>query len=781
MKVLRHLIQSSIILLSLLSLNCASTREQTVVATVGDNPITLAEYENLLAKTNGSKENAANTSQEEREKFLTLVANFRLKLLDAYSKGLDKSPEIQSEINLYKGSLASSFLTERQVTRPGLRKLFDDRRFEFRASHILLTFPQSASPADSAAVFAKAHEIISRIKAGEDFGALAGEFSQDPGSKQNKGDLYYFTAGQMVRPFEEAVSLMKPGEISAQPVQTQHGLHIIKLIDKKPSPGELRCSHIMARFSSPEPTPEDTASAYAKIKSIQDSLAAGADFAGLARRHSADPGSAQNGGDLGWFARRRWVYEFDDAAFKLQPGQTSGIVRSRYGYHVIKCVDSRPPKTFEESEKELQQVYQQTRFQDDYKKLVDRLKAETKYSFDTAVLSRFISELDSTKTLKDSGWADSLTTSLRKSVLVRFDQQAITVDSVVSILKQRPDLAGTTLKPGTFKSAIDKVVEQLVFAVKSEPMQREYPEFASLMKEYSDGILLYQIEQQKVWGSISVSDSALGAYFDAHRDKFMFPDRIEFVEIRAASDSTARTFQKQVKNGKRFEEIAAADSARMKRKNNYPVSFSAGSSTLSKDATSSLQAVAGELIADSQLRVHVIAHPDTASRKARNTALASKRVDLIRNYLTKKLGVPSNRIQTFTRPVAKSVTATSEREKLNSQIDVDIVGRRPAVTGKIETVFGSASIDERGLRADSLEVGEFSEPFRFKNGYSIVRLLRRETARPKTFEEAGTEVSSAFQEYESKRLENEWLQELKRVYPVIEHKERLRLAFAPGQ
>jgi hypothetical protein len=74
-------------------------------------------------------------------------------------------------------------------------------------------------------------------------------------------------------------------------------------------------------------------------------------------------------------------------------------------------------------------------------------------------------------------------------------------------------------------------------------------------------------------------------------------------------------------------------------------------------------------------------------------------------------------------------------------------------------------------------VGAVSNPFTVRGTYSIVRLNKREPTRLKTFEEAGGELSSAFQEAESKRLETEWLQSLRQRYPVVEHKEALKDAF----
>ena len=101
----------------------------------------------------------------------------------------------------------------------------------------------NASPEDSAKTYTKASEVLQAARSGGDFRALALENSQDPSVKQNNGDLYYFTAGQMVGAFEDAAFALKPGEIISAPVRTQFGLHIIKVTDRKPAPGEIRASH----------------------------------------------------------------------------------------------------------------------------------------------------------------------------------------------------------------------------------------------------------------------------------------------------------------------------------------------------------------------------------------------------------------------------------------------------------------------------------------------------------------------------------------------------------
>lgn len=767
---------------ALLYPGCSPKTGDVVVAKVGKNDVTLQDYENLYLKSSGNREQAAASTQEEREHFLDLMTKFKLKLADAYASGLDKRPEIKNEIGQYTGSLVASYLTEREINGPGLKKLYDSRQTEIRASHILLSLPPNAPAADSIAAYEKANNLIKQLHAGAKFESLAVANSNDPSVSQNKGDLYYFTAGRMVSEFEDAAFALKPGEITQKPVRTQYGLHIIKVVDRRPSSGEIKASHIMIRFDKENPVPEDTLIAFTKIKLIQDSLKAGTDFTELALRNSQDPGSAAKGGDLGWFQRARWIQPFDEEAFKLKPGQTSGIVRTIYGYHLIKSYEARPPKSLEESKKELQQAYQQTRFQSDYNKLLDKLKAQTHFTMDQKVVDQFVVAFDSLKTTRDSAWSKTLSPELGKQAMMRFGTRTVTSDSIVALMKVRPDMMNMPLTSTALRTQIPKIAEQLIFEVKGETIEKEYPEFADIMKEYTDGILLYQIEQDRVWSKIAVNDTVLQNYFEANRDKFMWPDRVEFSSASMYSDSLANIVYEKLKNGKTFEQVIAEDSARTKMPSSYSVTFAKGKAALNAAAQKTLSSVAAGVKGDGMLRVQVVAHPDTSGKKTQNEKLAQQQIDAVKSILIKKYGIPENRIVAYSRPQVKNQSAKKgEADKLAQRVDLEIINRRSWFVGTIENQLQPVTTDERSMKADSLAIGSFSAPFNYRGNFSIIQLVKKEPLRRKTYAEAGTEVSSAFQEYESKRLEKEWLDGLRKRYPVVEHKEALKYAFAPAK
>jgi peptidyl-prolyl cis-trans isomerase SurA len=761
---------------------CSPKHQDPIVARIGEDPLTLREYEKIYVKSNGSRDSGATASMEERAKFLDLVTKYKLKLKDAYAQGLDKKSEVVDEIAQYKGSLAQSFLTERQVVTPGVRQLYKRRTEEIRVAHILLAFPAGISPADSAAAYKNAYEIIDSLKAGRDFAAFAARLSTDPSAAENKGDLYYATGGDFVTPFEDAAFSLKAGEIYPAPVRTRFGLHILKLVDRKPNEGEARASHIMIRFPSATPTPDDTAKAYSRIRTLQDSIAKGIDFAELARRNSEDGGSAPRGGDLNWFGRRRWVRPFDDSAMTLRSGQVSGIVRTSYGYHLIKCTDRRPVKTFEEARQEIEALYQQRRYADDNAAFLGRLRSELRYARNDSTLTALLATLDTTKTIRDSAWAAQLSPPLRKSRLITLLGRPVSVDSVLTLLAARADLASTALRPAQLTSAVDKIGEQLLFSTKADLLMQENPEFAGIMNEYKEGVLLYQIEQDRVWGKIAPTDTLLRTYFQEHRDKFLFPDRVRFTELRLNNEQSARAARERLQNGATPDQLVLEDSVRMKLPGSFTVDFPKQSGVLSAGSQKTVASIADQLSNDATLTVRVTASPDTLREKKKNMDLASRRIQAIKTALLKARGIAEERIILTVTPLPNDTTVSKNDRILRAQrVTTEIIGRHPRVIGKPEQSILAPGADERARRADSLAVSALSQPFFYKNGYVILRLDARDPSRQKTYEEAGPEVSTSFQDFEAKRLENEWIGGLKKRYPVVEQKDVLQHAFAPEQ
>jgi peptidyl-prolyl cis-trans isomerase SurA len=640
---------------------CAS-HESAVIATIGGDKIRLDEFNAMFAKNNGGTEAALKASREDKEKFLELYLKFRLKVKDAYVRGYQNDPDVRAELEDYRRNLAMSYLIDKEISGPSLQRMYDRRLVELRASHILIHLPSNPIPPDTFKAYTTAMKIIDSLKTGRSFEELALNNSQDPSVSNNKGDLYYFTSGAMVPEFEEAAYSVQAGTVVPFPVRTQFGYHVIKVTERHPNPGTIRVSHIMRRLV-PQSTREDSLKALNALQGALDSLKHGGKFPDLAKDFSDDKFSSERGGDLGFIARRRTVQEFDNAAFKLKAGEISGIVKTKYGFHLIQVNEIKPVPSFAEMEEELKKSYQQYRFQPEYDAYVNALKKEYKFAQSSEAAAAWNSSLDTAKTTSDANWDSSFSAMTRAKELFSFAGGKITVDSALHLVKANTELRGLPFSSSATSAKIfDKISNNLVMDHKARSMESHYQDFAKIMKEYEEGIMLFKAEQNEVWNKVSVNDSAMHMYFDANRAKYTWPDRVNIQEIFVATDSIAKVV----------------------------------------------------------------------------------------TFLLKKQKLP------FDSVAAQYNTRQSTNAKRGEW------GMNPATTN---------ALTQRGW---NMKEGEVSEYFPYEKGFSIIKMLERDHARDKTFAEAGSELSGAFQEYESKRLENEWYESLKKMFPISTNTELLK-------
>ncbi|MBU8934024.1 MAG: peptidylprolyl isomerase [candidate division Zixibacteria bacterium] len=209
----------------LLTLTGCGTNDD-VLAVIGDYELTADEFESFFRP--GYAFSSAEDEFEKRKEVLDTLIVTRLLVQGAYEKGIDRLEELARVVLANKDKLLVDVLAFRKVSEksePSLAEMnafWEKQEFKVRASHILV------SDVDTAQM------LIERIEAGENFEKLAHEYSIDPSASKNKGDLGYFTWGNMVDAFQEAAWAMEPGQVSP-PVKTRYGYHIIKVVDRLPN------------------------------------------------------------------------------------------------------------------------------------------------------------------------------------------------------------------------------------------------------------------------------------------------------------------------------------------------------------------------------------------------------------------------------------------------------------------------------------------------------------------------------------------------------------------
>jgi peptidyl-prolyl cis-trans isomerase SurA len=211
---------------------------------------------------------------------------------------------------------------------------------EFNVSHILLSLPEAATPQQLEEITHKAQDLAARASKGEDFGQLAIANSNSQ-TALDGGQLGWRKGTQLPQFILDLVAPMKPGQVSA-PVRTPSGFHIVKLNERRSGEAQVIINQVHVRHILMKTNElDDDETVRQKLSKLRERILKGEDFAGLASTNSADPGSAPDGGDLGWSGPGTFVPEFDKAIADLKTNEISEPFKSRYGWHIVQMLGTR--------------------------------------------------------------------------------------------------------------------------------------------------------------------------------------------------------------------------------------------------------------------------------------------------------------------------------------------------------------------------------------------------------------------------------------------------------
>jgi peptidyl-prolyl cis-trans isomerase SurA len=461
--------------------------------------------------------------KQDFDEYLEHFINFKLKVADAMKEGLDTTRKFRDELNGYRNQLAQNYLTDPATKETLLRNAYQRYLTEVNAWHILISCPPGASPEDTLNAWKKATDIRTRVAGGEPFEKVARSASDDQTVMINGGNLGYFSAFQMIMPFEDAAYNLKPGAIS-NPVRTPYGYHIIKVTDKRKSKGRIRVAHIM-KSVQPIGGKEEKESE-SEINRIYDELRKGSSFSELAKIYSDHKESALNGGILDWFVSGEVIPEFSEAAFSISDtGQYSKPVRSLYGWHIIKLLEKDPPGSYEDSKSYLESKINQSYLNSISKKsLIEKLKKEYNLRINRTAYNWFIKNTD---TLLIRGLSRYRRDSMPSGNLYTFSDQRLTNAEFASYIEKRGPMIVTDSPQYFIDRSIETRLSDHIITYENSQLEKKYPDFRYLMNEFHDGLLLFDISARKIWDKVSEDSAGLRRYYDQNKKDYLKPRSIE--------------------------------------------------------------------------------------------------------------------------------------------------------------------------------------------------------------------------------------------------------------
>jgi len=513
MKSMKNVGKLSLLLITILCVwGCSASRDMTTTSEA------LFQIDNITYYTNEFiyvfKKNHYRRDSIHSEKsvidYLDLFINFKLKVTEAKSLGLDTTDSFNSEFESYRGQLAESYLSEKQVTEELVVQAYQRMQQEVNVSHILVRVDMATAPEDTILAYHVISKIRDKAVNGEDFNKITLMYKGKNEHKVVGENLGYFTVFQMVYPFENMAYKTNKEEIS-EIVRTRFGYHILKVHDKRAARGDIQVSHILLQ-SPKELAQEDSIKNRKTIFEIHQRLLSGTDWAETCSQFSEDVNTRSNGGILPEFSStaRNIHPGFANACYSLQePGEISDPFLTPFGWHIVRLEKRIGIKPFEEVKTMLKsQVMRDARSQIAKQKLIKRLKEENNLVEYNEIYALALESIEKKKTLV-------LEDSLKNMFTI--GNLNYTIGDFLAFLKQNNSISKDSSK---INNGYNKFLEDRLIEYEKMHLAEKYYDYKMLEQEYREGILLFQLMEQKVWNKAASDSIGIRNYFDENREKY---------------------------------------------------------------------------------------------------------------------------------------------------------------------------------------------------------------------------------------------------------------------
>jgi peptidyl-prolyl cis-trans isomerase SurA len=536
--------------------------EDPIVMKLGKEEIKLSDFKNTYLKNNDLK---GKTEKDIRE-YIELFVNFRLKYAEAEAMHLDTIVALQEELASYRKQAAEKYLTDKEVSDKILEEALERMKWDIRASHIVKNVLSDALPADTLKAYNAIMKIRDRILKGEPFAEVAAKESDDLSARDKKsaggevmkkgngGDLGYFTVFDLIYSFETGAYNTPAGGIS-MPVRTEFGYHLIYVQDRKPALGKVKATQILIPYnSSPNLTPAERAQEEAKIKeqitNIHTDIKQGMSLEDAIKNQKI----AEKPGQLPLFGSNRFEGDFIKGLYGLKENNISEPIHTSFGWHIVRIDELNPVVINEETRLSVKnRILRDVRSNKSKEAFIERVKKENNFKelinkkIKATPLEDFYAVVDSS--ILSGDWnlsqADDLNRDMFSFAGKNYTQQNFAKYLYQNQFQEMKDIDLKIL----INHAYRQFIEKTVIEYEDGRLEEKYPEFASLMKEYKEGILLYELSEMKVWKKAEIDTVGLDDLYQSLKNNHLYPVRVEAEFYKSVDEATTKKVSSMLKKG----------------------------------------------------------------------------------------------------------------------------------------------------------------------------------------------------------------------------------------
>ena len=424
-------------------------------------------------------------NQKDFDSYLNLLVNYKIKLAEAYELGYHEDPKYKSELNKYTKQLQNTYLTDKETEDRYLLEAYDRTKFEVNVSHILIRI--ESDNIDTIQVYNKLNSLRNSF-GNSTTDEFKKKYNQD--NLMIVEDLGYFSVFKMIYDFENVAYNTPVGEVS-EPFRTQFGFHILKVNDKRNSLGEVTVGHIMTYKSKTD--------AQERINNIYDSIQSGTSFEYLAKKYSEDKNSSFKGGRLNPFSSGQInSIPFENAAFNLDiDNNISEPVETKYGWHIIKLYNKQNVKDFDQIKFELlNKLKKSSRFNKITDSFYSFLLKRYNLSYENENLNYFISIID--QSYLQGNWSIPEEIDDEK-ILVKINNKILKYIDFATFLEDNQKKYNIISTKDLVYDLYKRFIDYNALEFYKNNLENENPEYRFVINEYREGLLLFNLMQEKIW------------------------------------------------------------------------------------------------------------------------------------------------------------------------------------------------------------------------------------------------------------------------------------------
>ena len=506
--------------------------QDNTILNIDNQTVNKTEFEQIYWKN--KKEKIA--TKEDLDEYIQLFINFKLKVIAAEELGLDTTKKFIDELSGYRIQLEKPYLIDTSINEDLINEAYFRTINEVNASHIMTKLKPNPSSEDTLKAYNKILEIKNKIVSGNiGFEEAAEELSEDPYARSSKGNLGYFNAFKMLYSFECAAYNTPLGKVS-DIVRTKYGYHIVKPNSIRKAKGRVKTSHIMITTSSKNKNKLSEE----KINSIfKDLVEKTKTFEELAIQFSEDRKSAKNGGEIGWINSGGNFYpEFEEAVFSLKKdGEYSKPFKTPNGWHIVKRLSYEPIGDLKSMSYSLKnKIQKDARAQKTKSSFINKLKTEYE-------LKNMLNMKELVGILKNKNYNYVNIESNKKikninNIVLTFSNISYTNFDFIKYLTISKLIVKDKIEENLIKQQFNKFINQKLIAFEKTQLETKHPDFKALMKEYRDGILLFEISDQKIWTKAIKDTAGLKKFYSSNKDTWKWPNRISGTVFTTESKKT---------------------------------------------------------------------------------------------------------------------------------------------------------------------------------------------------------------------------------------------------